>query len=32
LLLAARKSLILRESIADFSRYSYVEDRYLDLA
>jgi cyclopropane fatty-acyl-phospholipid synthase-like methyltransferase len=30
LLLAARKSVILRESIADFSRYSYVEDRYLD--
>ena len=30
LLLAARKTVILRESIADFSRYSYVEDRYLD--
>lgn len=30
LLLAARKSVILRESIAEFSRYSYVEDRYLD--
>jgi SAM-dependent methyltransferase len=30
LLLAARKTLILRESIADVSRYSYVEDRYLD--
>lgn len=30
LLLAARKTVILRESIADFSRYTYVEDRYLD--
>jgi predicted RNA methylase len=30
LLLAARKTVILRESIADFARYSYVEDRYLD--
>ena len=30
LLLGARKSVILRESIADFSRYTYVEDRYLD--
>jgi SAM-dependent methyltransferase len=30
LLLAARKSVILRESISDFSRYTYVEDRYLD--
>ncbi len=30
LLLAARKTLILRESMADFSSYSYVEDRYLD--
>lgn len=30
LLLAARRTVILRESIADFSRYSYVEDRYLD--
>lgn len=30
LLLAARSTVILRESIADFSRYTYVEDRYLD--
>lgn len=30
MLVAARKTVILRESIADFSRYSYVEDRYLD--
>jgi len=30
LLLAARRSVILRESISNFSRYSYVEDRYLD--
>ena len=30
LLLAARKTVILRESIAADSRYSYVEDRYLD--
>jgi cyclopropane fatty-acyl-phospholipid synthase-like methyltransferase len=30
LLLAARKSVILRESIADFSRYTYVEDNFLD--
>ncbi len=30
LLLAARKTVILRESIAEFSHYSYVEDRYLD--
>ncbi len=30
MLRAARKSVILRESIADFSRYSYVVDRYLD--
>ncbi len=30
LLLAARKTVILRESIADSARYSYVEDRYLD--
>jgi SAM-dependent methyltransferase len=30
LLLAARKTVILRESVAEFSRYSYVEDRYLD--
>jgi ubiquinone/menaquinone biosynthesis C-methylase UbiE len=30
LLLAAQRTVILRESIADFSRYTYVEDRYLD--
>lgn len=30
LLLAARKTVVLRESIADFANYSYVEDRYLD--
>jgi SAM-dependent methyltransferase len=30
LLLAARRTVILRESISDFSRYSYVDDRYLD--
>lgn len=30
LLLSARKTVILRESIAADSRYSYVEDRYLD--
>ena len=30
LLLAARNTVILRESIADFSDYAYVEDRYLD--
>lgn len=30
LLLAARRTVILRESISDFSQYSYVEDRYLD--
>lgn len=30
MLLAARKTVILRESITEFSRYSYVEDRYLD--
>lgn len=30
MLLAARKTVILRESITEFARYSYVEDRYLD--
>lgn len=30
LLLAARKTLILRESISDHASYSYVEDKYLD--
>lgn len=30
LLLAARKTVVLRESIADVDHYSYVEDRYLD--
>lgn len=30
LLLAARKTVVLRESIAGESTYSYVEDRYLD--
>ena len=30
LLLAARRTVILRESISDSSRYSYVDDRYLD--
>jgi cyclopropane fatty-acyl-phospholipid synthase-like methyltransferase len=30
LLLSARKTVILRESIADVANYSYVEDRYLD--
>lgn len=30
LLLSARKTVILRESLADSSRYTYVEDRYLD--
>lgn len=30
LLLAARRTVILRESIGELSRYSYVEDRHLD--
>ena len=30
MLLAARKTVILRESMADFGQYSYVEDRFLD--
>lgn len=30
LLLAARKTVVLRESIADFSRYTYVKDATLD--
>jgi len=30
MLRAARKSLVLRESIADRSRYAYVRDEYLD--
>jgi SAM-dependent methyltransferase len=30
LLLAARRTVILRESIAEVPRYTYVEDRYLD--
>ena len=30
MLLAARETVILRESIAEFSSYTYVEDRYLD--
>ena len=30
LLLAARKTVILRESMADFAKYAYVEDRFLD--
>ena len=30
MLLAARKTVILRESIADVNKYDYVEDRYLD--
>jgi SAM-dependent methyltransferase len=30
LLLAARRTVILRESISDFSRYSYVDDHHLD--
>jgi cyclopropane fatty-acyl-phospholipid synthase-like methyltransferase len=30
LLLAARKTVIIRESLADVARYSYVVDRYLD--
>jgi ubiquinone/menaquinone biosynthesis C-methylase UbiE len=30
ILLAARRTVILRESISEFSRYSYVDDRHLD--
>src|SRR5690606_14760806 len=30
LLLAAGKTVVLRESMADFSSYAYVEDRFLD--